>query len=108
MDRMIATHLAIDGIIAEPLRRLIATGGTSEMLALTDATGQLAFFDSMARGQVRAIRARRTDGTLPPHMLSDLRLYLRERRKWHRIAADLRRVVDAQLAARAAAETNAA
>jgi hypothetical protein len=108
MDRLVQTHLEIDGIIAEPVRRLALAGGTREMLALTDARGQVAFFDEMARGQVRAIRTRKADGSYYPAMRADFDLYLRERRKWRAIAASLQTVVEAQLAARSSAETAAA
>jgi hypothetical protein len=108
MDQMIATHLMVDGTLSDPLRRLIALGGTPEMLALAEANGQVAFWTEMARGQGRAIRARWAEGTMYPEMRDDLALYLRSRRKWQRIAADLRRVVAVQLAARTAAETQAA
>jgi len=50
----------------------------------------------MVRGQLRAIRARRADGSFYPKMLADLALYRRQHRRWRRLA---RRLADPQKAA---------
>ena len=74
-----------DGPIPPPLR-LVARLGSVRALRRLEAEGQSAFFTAMARGQLRAIRLRRADGSFYPALLADLALYRRERRRWRRIA----------------------
>jgi hypothetical protein len=62
----------------------------------------------MVQGQIKTIRYRRAVGSYYPALVSDLRLYLTERRRWRRLAADLQRAVDAQLAAPTAGAAEAA
>jgi hypothetical protein len=79
-----------DGPIPPPLR-LIAQLGSARAVRRLRAEGQAAFFTAMARGQLRAIRLRRADGSFYPALLADLALYRRERRRWRRIARLLAR-----------------
>src|SRR5713226_2297198 len=51
------------------------------------------FFRSMILGQVKTIRARRTDGTFYPALLTDLRWYRHQFRGWNRIVAQMRRAI---------------
>jgi hypothetical protein len=69
-----------------PQLRLVARLGSARDLRRLEAEGQAAFFTAMARGQLRAIRLRRADGSFYPALLADLALYRRERRRWRRIA----------------------
>ena len=79
-----------DGAIPPPLR-LVARLGSARAVRSLQAEGQAAFFTAMARGQLRAIRLRRADGSFYAAMLADLALYRRERRRWRRIARLLAR-----------------
>lgn len=72
-----------------PALKLVARHGTLRAVRLLQARGQEAFFAAMIRGQLRAIRARRQDGSFYPAMLKDLALYRRQRRRWRRIARRL-------------------
>lgn len=74
-----------DGAVPPPLR-LAARLGSARAVRRLQAEGQAAFFTAMARGQLRAIRLRRADGSFYPALLADLALYRRERRRWRRIA----------------------
>ncbi len=91
-----------------PAALAVARHGSPEMVALIQADGQRAFFAGMVRGQVRAIRGRRADGSFYPALIDDLAMYRRQFRGWNRLAHALRRTVDAQLAERAAPATLAA
>ncbi|HXP29727.1 MAG TPA: hypothetical protein VN832_01465 [Stellaceae bacterium] len=73
-----------DGPIPRPLR-LMARHGSPEAVHILQAEGQAAFFREMVRGQLRAIRLRRADGTFYPEMLADLALYRRQWRRWRRM-----------------------
>jgi hypothetical protein len=77
-----------DGPVPPPLR-LVARLGSAGAVRRLQAEGQAAFFTAMARGQLRAIRLRRADGSFYQAMLADLALYRRERRRWRRIARRL-------------------
>jgi hypothetical protein len=77
-----------DGPIPATLK-LIARHGSLRAVRLLQARGQEAFFAAMIRGQLRAIRARRRDGSFYPEMLKDLALYRRQHRRWRRIARKL-------------------
>jgi hypothetical protein len=81
-----------DGPIPEPLRR-IARHGSGHVVRRLHAAGQAAFFTAMARGQIRAIRLRRRDGSFYPAMLEDLGLYRDERRRWRQRAALVARLI---------------
>ena len=74
-----------DGPVPPPLR-LAARLGSARAARRLQAEGQAAFFTAMIRGQLRAIRLRRADGSFYPALLADLALYRRERRRWRRIA----------------------
>jgi hypothetical protein len=69
-----------------PLLRRVARLGSARAARRLEAEGQAAFFTALARGQIRAIRLRRADGSFDPALLADLALYRRERRRWRRIA----------------------
>jgi hypothetical protein len=73
-----------DGPVPAPLRRVARLGSAGAARRLA-AEGQAAFFAAMVRGQLRAIRLRRADGSFYPALLDDLALYRRERRRWRRI-----------------------
>ena len=72
-----------------PALKLIARHGSLRAVRLLQARGQAAFFASMVRGQLRAIRARRQEGSFYPAMLKDLTLYRRQYRRWRRLARRL-------------------
>jgi hypothetical protein len=72
----------------------VARYGSREGMALIRARGELAFFRSMIRGQIKTIRMRRVDGTYYPALLSDLQLYRQQFRKWNRFATDARHAVE--------------
>lgn len=74
-----------DGTIP-PSLRLAARLGSADAVRILHAEGQAAFFAAMVRGQLRAIRSRRADGSFYPSLLNDLALYRRQRRRWRRIA----------------------
>lgn len=63
---------------------LAARFGSAEAAELLFAEGQAAFFKSMALAQIRIVRRRRSDGSFYPALLSDLALYRRCWRRWHR------------------------
>ena len=83
LERLSSLERFYDGIIPDPVRQ-VAIHGTAEMVALLQATGNATFYTGMARGQIDLIRKRRADGTFYPHMLSDLRLYVAQARKWRK------------------------
>jgi hypothetical protein len=89
-----ALECRYDGHIPQHLR-LAARLGSAASVRMLHAEGQAAFFTAMARGQLRAIRRRRADGSFYPSMLADLALYRRERRRWRRIAAAARHLAPA-------------
>jgi hypothetical protein len=72
-----------------PQARAIALLGTPAMVMLVRARAEAAFFRCMARGQLRAIRRRRADGSFYAALIDDLRLYLRHYRAWRHLAATL-------------------
>ena len=72
-------------------QRAIARLGSAEPVALMAARGNRRFYREMARGQVRAIRMRREDGTFYPSMIEDLALYLRRFRDFNREVVELER-----------------
>ena len=74
-----------------PEERLVALAGSGERHAYLQAVAEAAFFTAMIRGQLRTIRRRRADGSFYPALLSDLALYRRQRRGWHRIVLACRR-----------------
>ena len=53
----------------------------------------------MVRGQLRAIRRRRADGSFYPALIDDLRLYLGHCRAWQRLAVTLAAGLDPTRAA---------
>jgi hypothetical protein len=75
--------------------RAVARLGTPAMVMLVRARAETAFFRGMVRGQLRAIRRRRADGSAYPALYEDLALYLRHSRAWHALAIALRSAVDA-------------
>jgi len=85
-------HQLYDGPIP-PIVLAIANYGSPEMVLLMRARGEAAFFRSMILGQVKTIRARRTDGTFYPALLTDLRWYRHQFRGWNRIVAQMRRAI---------------
>ena len=52
------------------------------LYAVDGATG--AFWRALVHEQIAIIRAHRANGTLKPHAILGLRLYLRKRREWRR------------------------
>src|SRR5207248_139916 len=74
--------------------RAVARLGTPAMVMLIRARAEAAFFRGMARGQLRAIRRRRADGSAYPALYEDLALYIRHCRAWHGLAVALRLSVD--------------
>lgn len=68
--------------------------GSAEARDLLAAEGSVAFYRSMIRGQVRAIRARLADGSYFPAMLEDLAYY----RRGFRSALKRRQAVRARIA----------
>ena len=83
-------HNFYDGEIPSH-QRAIARLGSAELVALMAARGNRRFYREMARGQVRAIRMRREDGTFYPSMIEDLALYLRRFRDFNREVVELER-----------------
>ncbi len=68
--------------------RLAARHGSSEIVRRLRARGEAKFFRALARGQIRAIRRRRDNGSFYPELAEDLALYLRSWRAWRRLAAE--------------------
>jgi len=85
-------HPLYDGPIP-PAVLAVARYGSPEMVLLMRARGEAAFFRSMILGQVKTIRARRTDGTFYPALLTDLRWYRHHFRGWNRIVVQMRRAI---------------
>jgi hypothetical protein len=75
-----------DGPIPEPWRS-IARLGSPERVLFAEADGQTRFFTMMIRNQIEALRKSGGVVAAPPHLLSDLALYRRERHFWRREAA---------------------
>jgi hypothetical protein len=92
------SQLADQGQIYEgPIPSLalaIARFGSPEVVAFIRARGELAFFCSMVRGQIKTIRMRRVDGTYYPALITDLQFYRQQFRKWNRLLVDLRHAVE--------------
>ena len=72
-----------------PLARAVAQLGGRDMVMLIRARAEAAFFRGMVRGQLRAIRRRRADGSFYAALIDDLRLYLGHCRAWQRLAVTL-------------------
>ena len=83
-----ALHQIFDGIVPKAVLDVVRHG-SPEMVALVRARGEVAFFRSMVRGQVKTIRVRRADGSFYPALLSDLACYRRQHGAWRRIAHEL-------------------
>jgi hypothetical protein len=92
-SRLADQEQAYDGPIPS-LDLAIARFGYPEMVAHIRARGELAFFRSMIRGQIKTIRMRRVDDTYYPALITDLQLYRQQFRKWNRFAIDARRKVE--------------
>jgi hypothetical protein len=92
-SRLADQEQAYDGPIPS-LDLAIARFGYPEMVAHIRARGELAFFRSMIRGQIKTIRMRRVDGTYYPALITDLQFYRQHFRKWNRLAVDLRHAVE--------------
>jgi hypothetical protein len=88
MTNLNAIHQTFDGIIPQAVLD-VARHGSLEMVALIRPRGEVAFFRSMVRGQVKTIRVRRADGSFYPALLSDLACYRRQFRAWNKIAREL-------------------
>ena len=58
---------------------------------LLRARAEAAFFSGMLRGQLRALKRRRREGSFYPALIDDLRLYRRQHRAWQRLATQLAR-----------------
>jgi hypothetical protein len=95
MTNLNAIHQQFDGIIPAAVLA-VAKHGTPEMVALIRASGEIAFFRSMVRGQIKTIRARRADGSYYPALIEDLQLYARQFRAWNRLTVELRRKIAAK------------
>jgi hypothetical protein len=92
MTNLNAIQQLYDGIIPKAALD-VARYGTPEMVALIRAKGEVAFFRSMVRGQIKTIRARRADGSFYPALIKDLQLYRRQFRAWNKLAHDRRREI---------------
>jgi hypothetical protein len=79
---------SFNGPIPEPAR-LAARHGSSAIVLRMRAGGEAGFFRAMARGQIRAIRRRRDDGSFYPALAEDLAFYLRHWRAWRHVASKL-------------------
>lgn len=90
LSRLDTLHAAFDGAIPDHLLA-VARLGSPERVALIGAVAIARFYREMVAGQVRAIRARRADGSFYPAMLIDLRDYLVGWRQTTRQARALRR-----------------
>jgi hypothetical protein len=69
---------------------LAARFGSADAADLLFAEGQAAFYKRMALAQLGIIRQRRGDDSFYPALLSDLALYRRCWRRWHRQCRALR------------------
>jgi hypothetical protein len=81
-------HQTFDGIIPASVRA-VAEHGTTEMVALIRARGELAGARRFVTGQIEIIRQRRADGSFYPALYEDLASYRRQYRAWRRIAREL-------------------
>jgi hypothetical protein len=60
----------------------IAAFGTPDVQWHLRAVGEATYFEEFARGLVRLVRDGRRVGSVDPHTVRDLRIYLRLRRVW--------------------------
>jgi len=100
LSRLNDLHRFYDGEIPESERRAALLG--AETVEIMAAVGQVAFFKSAIKAQVRIIRARRADGSFYPALIADLQLYRRRFRQELRALWKLRAAADARPAAMAA------
>ena len=101
LSRLTELQQRFNGPIPDPLMQ-VAIHGTPEAAALCLAEGQSAFFTAMVKGQLKILRYAKASGWIPAYQVTDFILYWRKRREWRVTARGLRRIVDAQLAARRA------
>jgi hypothetical protein len=92
MTTLTDLHQQYDGVIPSALLAAVKHGGHA-FAELAGALSQLIFLRKMAQAQIKAIRARRANGTFYPAMVSDLLLYRDQHRAWVRHATAIRQEI---------------